>query len=325
MSRINADQFEALLFQEIRDIYGQGLPYFQPLRVLGSTVGYDFGVYGDYWKLEIEGRQLDSHILRGLLPVQRRALLPNKYQSVFLRIEHPQHVTSSRSKNPEVYQDWKDAGYRGYYRFEPDDLECRRLSELERNLGDTGTVMYASPAFTTTREADIARAAGTVLQQTHFQSPGALLHQEFYAYGDAHGAGKVYPGEREIAAVKFLREVIELRHAADVEPFLVHLARVWDVIVHVADSFADADEEDRDDPYDPAVDRKLAQEALGEAARLPAEPLHILGEGRITLPHFHEEDDRVRPIDLESFGAAVFAVHRLAREKFGCVWTVFYS
>ncbi len=317
-SDFSVDGFEQMFMYELRDVYGQGMPCFTPLRVLGSTVSYDFGVYSNYWKMNIQGRDVDSHLLRTLMPVQRRAVLPNKYTSVFIGYRAPYKATTSRAKDPAVYEWWKEQGHRGYFRWDLDpevDPAFASLQEALKSAKIPGLATYAAPAFSEMDEADQAAAAGGVLQRTHFQSPGEISDQEYYSYVGAGTHGRVYPDAINHDPAAFLSEIMTLQSRDEVEPFAAHLADIWKTVLKVLGRDKEV--------YDNTQDLKAARTILGGSADLTADPLSLLTEAQTDFPFF--EKSAAGGLTLETFAAVVFAVSRIAREKFGCRWLVFYN
>lgn len=323
--KLNADRFEHHVLSELREIHAPGFPHFYPIRTAGSLVSYDYAVYANYWKMSIEGRELDSHVMRSLLPAQRRALLPNKYHSVFLSVHWPQHLSSARGGDG-IYETWKELGFRGCFRYHLPAADTARLAALEKTLSGPGPAqglaLCLAPVLGNARDAEIAVAGGTVLQHTHFQSPARLVNAESYSYVSADRPGRVHPSGdapnkalgRELVPAQFFRSLLDLREGAVVEPFVAHVARLWDAFVNL--DYGDAD------ALELGADRKSARELLGEAARLPVDPLRVLPDAMVELALLSSGSDAPR---LEDLATVIFAIHRLAREKLGATWIVFYN
>ena len=314
-SEFSMDKYEVLFMQELRDVYSHGLPHFMPARILSGAVSYDLAVFNNYWKMNIMGTEIDSHVLRSLLAVQRRAILPNKYVSLFISFKTPFHVTSSRAKDPDVYDHWKEQGHKGYYRFELHENQNEFFGEIENLLGTLGTACYAAPAFSTFQECDISLASGTILQRSYFQKPTDLKNQDYLSYVDANAQGRIYPAESYREPFPVLKDIINAQNKLQVEPFLLHLAALWKVIIgHLGSS---------GEVYDNEFDLETARNSLGGQAELPVDPLGVIKTPGIDFPFF--KSAKSAGVSLETLAAVIFAIRRIAREKMGADWLVFYN
>lgn len=307
-SQFSPDLYYAQLLAELREVYASSLPSFTPLRTLGSTVSYDSGVYADYWKLKVGSRELDSHILRGLLPAQRRALLPNRYLSLFLRVDTPFHVTTSRAKDAEVYESWKERGFRGYYWIETNENLTAGLLDLVQHTSDLALAVCASPTFSTHEELESNISAGTIWQNSQWL-PAEQIQGTYRTYVAADRPVEFSPGAAKATGLSMPGTLAQRLESIQPEPFASYLARLWKGIQRGLPA----------DAVDLTKDLELARNALGNHhGRLPLDPLGVL-----------EGLDFGGPLpagrDLGTLGAVLFAIQRLLRERAGAQWLVFYA
>ena len=308
-SKFSADLYLSFLLTELRDVYGTSLSHFSPLRVLGSTVGYDYGVYADYWKLRVGNRELDSHILRGLVPAQRRGVLPNRYLSLFIRPETPFHVSTARGKDPEVFEDYKQEGQRGYYRIETSQEYLPAFADFSKGLGALGVALVAAPCFSESAELETRVAAGAVWQCSHWLRPEAISG-EYRSYFSPEFPARLHPDGSEVRSQAMPGLLALEREGLDPEPLGYYLNKLWSAARLTIGA---------GDTEGIGADYARAKEALGPVhASLPLDPLGVL-DGLMF------EDVPGSGVDLAALGTVIFALQRWLRERTGASWIMLYA
>lgn len=308
-SKFSADLYLSFLLTELREVYGSSLSHFSPLRVLGSTVGYDFGVYADYWKLQVGTRELDSHALRGLVPAQRRAVLPNRYMSLFVRPEVPFHVSTARGRDPDVFEEYKQEGQRGYYRIDSDPNYLPAFGEFARSLGALGLALVAAPCFSESVELETRVAAGAVWQCSQWLRPESISG-DYRSYVAPELPARIHPDGDELRSQQMPGLLASEREGLDPEPLGHYLSKLW-AAARSTLGLGDAD--------GIAADFARAKEALGPVhASLPIDPLGA-------LDNLVFESVPGSGMDLAALGTVIFAMQRWLRERTGATWILLYA
>jgi hypothetical protein len=100
-------------------------------------------------------------------------------------------------KRPEYLRGARAAQWRlwhsPYYRFTRDSTQHSVLKRLELNLANEAIVRYASPAFHTLAEFDLAQMRGTVIKETGHVAPSVLASHKVWTYREPGQDGRGNP------------------------------------------------------------------------------------------------------------------------------------
>lgn len=168
------------------DVFGAG-------QVFEKILGYDASAapFPDHpiWRVMRAGRPkglrlLPSHWHGGTTPPADA--LPSVLVSLIVQYKRPEYL---RGANAKQWRLWR----RPYYRFTRSAHQQRVLLRLERALGAAASVRYASPAFWTRGELEVAQLAQEVLGRSGFVRPSALGSHKIWTYVQPGRDGRSNP------------------------------------------------------------------------------------------------------------------------------------
>lgn len=184
--------FEAVYYGELARGRGSNARLFSPSQVFENLVGFDAAVDPRpshlVWEVLNLPRPrgvtlLPSHWAGSPLGEPRSAPLPSNPVSLILQYKRPEYLYGARAGQ------WKLWGT-PYYRFKRDDSQHAVLKRLELGVADQAVVRYASPAFHTLAEFELAQAGSTVIRQTGHVAPSALGSHHVWTYREPGTNGR---------------------------------------------------------------------------------------------------------------------------------------
>lgn len=115
------------------------------------------------------------------------AKLPKTAISLIIQYKRPEWITGGRAAQ---WHFWN----RPYFRFPINSVQQAKLHRLEQATAPHAMVRYASPAFWTVEELEVAQHRFRVLQSTGFVAPENLHGHKFWTYSAPGNDGRANPG-----------------------------------------------------------------------------------------------------------------------------------
>jgi len=306
------DEFEDVLLDELKNHYGPSRIHFKPSRTLENSLGYDFAVETDYELFHRPGIMINDPLLLGLVPPQRRAMIPGRFVTALVQCKIPYHVSRSHAATQHIFDYWRSP----YFRIGLDAEQNQKLADTEHALQSHALVRYGTPCFATFAEIDAWSADRLVTQRTHFQSPARLIGHGLYTYVSPRRPGRAFSEPEDIPPEFVPPTLNRLFGRVDRMRWCEHVVTIWRYLGRSKSltQFRDIR----------PSDQRTATLALGNLADLPLDPMGLLDEEAQTdFVRFAREDGPFA--SFGSFAAMIFAIQRIFRSHLNCKWNVYWS
>jgi hypothetical protein len=187
--------FETSYFGELSRGVGGSPRLFSPSQVLEKLVGFDAAVDPSdqhaVWSVLNVPRPhgvslLPEHWAGSPLGTPRESSLPRSPFSLILQYKRPEFLRGARAAQWRLW-------HSPYYRFTRDLTQHSVLKRLELNLGNEAIVRYASPAFHTLAQFELAQIRGTVISETGHVAPSVLANHKVWTYSEPGQNGRGNP------------------------------------------------------------------------------------------------------------------------------------
>lgn len=114
---------------------------------------------------------------------KKKRLLPTFKNNLFIQAKRPE-LMKNRTANQK-----KEGLKTPYWRFHKRNHQQRSLNKLSKTIGHRGLVIYASPAFNTSKELYSAISSKTLVEKTNFTKVENLTNHKLWAYDSAGATG----------------------------------------------------------------------------------------------------------------------------------------
>ncbi|WP_417746684.1 hypothetical protein [Rosistilla oblonga] len=306
------DEYEDALIDELKNQYGPGRIHFKPSRTLENSLGYDFAIETNYDYFRRPGVMLDDPRLLGLVPPQRRAMIPGRFVTALVQCKIPYHVSRRHATTQHIFDYWREP----YFRFDLDSEQNQKLADTEQALQSLALVRYGTPCFATFSEIEGWSAARLVTQRTHFQSPARTLGHRLYTYVSPLRPGRAYSTPEDIPPDFLAPNLVRLGESVPNMRWCAYVLLIWQSLLRSKGLTQSLGIE--------TGDLNAADLALGQLADLPLDPLGLLDvETQIGFTNALNQEGQLA--SLRSYAAMIFAIQRIFRSQLRCKWNVFWT